>query len=142
MTTKPLSPDNIITKPGWINQAAKFLSVGAANTLLDAALYFALTRWFGLGGMATLAKGISYSVGILNSYYWNKIWTFKLESPSNGRVFVGFALANLFSLAINASVMYICINTLAFPEALAWFGATGAAFVWNFLISKFVVFRQ
>ena len=57
--------------PKWLKQAAKFGSVGVLNTLLDVALYFVLTRWLGLGDKPTFAKGISYSVGVLNSYFLN-----------------------------------------------------------------------
>ena len=52
----------------WVRQALKFLSVGVLNTLLDAALYFALTRWLGLTDYKVFAKAISYGVGILNSF--------------------------------------------------------------------------
>ena len=149
MTSRPILPQSLAQRTGalqtqtrWINQAARFLSVGMLNTLLDAALYFTLTRWLGFGTRQVLAKSISYGAGILNSYYWNKTWTFKLEGSGNWRVFASFILANLISLAINAVTMVICLEVLALPESLAWLVATGAAFVWNFLVSKFLVFKQ
>lgn len=53
--------------PVWLGQAVKFLSVGVLNTALDASLYFVLTRWLGFSTLQTLAKGISYGAGVLNS---------------------------------------------------------------------------
>ncbi len=38
-------------------QIAKFMTVGVLNTAIDAAAYFALTRWLGLGSMLVLARG-------------------------------------------------------------------------------------
>ena len=125
-----------------VQQALKFLSVGVLNTLLDALLYFALTRWLGLADYKVLAKAISYGVGILNSFYWNKNWTFKNQAQATWRVFAVFVLVNLVSLMINAGMMYACLELLALPDALGWLTATGVVFAWNFLLSKFVVFNN
>jgi len=142
--------------PVWLEQAAKFLSVGILNTALDASLYFVLTRWLalryaaalltgysgqGFSTLQTLAKGISYGAGIINSFYWNKSWTFKSDA---GTVvaFVPFALANLAALAINAGVMHICLNALALHEIVSLVLATGITFLWNFIVSKFFIFKR
>jgi putative flippase GtrA len=53
----------------WLEQAFKFGAVGLLNTALDLSLYLLLTRWIGLA--AGFAKSISYSAGMLNSFYWN-----------------------------------------------------------------------
>ena len=127
--------------PVWLEQAVKFLSVGVLNTVLDASLYFVLTRWLGLSTLQTLAKGISYGAGILNSFYWNKSWTFKSDAGTVA-AFVPFALANLAALAINASVMHVCLNALALHEIVSLALATGSTFLWNFIISKFVIFKK
>jgi putative flippase GtrA len=136
--------------PVWLEQAAKFLSVGILNTALDASLYFVLTRWLalryavasltgysgqGFSTLPTLAKSISYGAGILNSFYWNKSWTFKSDAGTMA-AFVPFVLANLAGLAINAGVMHVCLNTFHLPELMSLALATGAAFPWNFAVNK------
>jgi len=127
--------------PVWLEQAAKFLSVGILNTALDAGLYFVLTRWLGFAAFKTLAKSISYGAGILSSFYWNKSWSFKSDA-SAATTFAPFALANLAALAINAGVMHICLDTLALHEIPSLGLATGITFLWNFTISKFFIFKQ
>jgi putative flippase GtrA len=127
--------------PAWLEQAAKFLSVGILNTALDAGLYFVLTRWLGFSTLPTLAKGISYGVGILNSFYWNKSWTFGSDTGTM-TAFVPFVVANLAALAINAGLMHVCLNTLGLPEIPSLALATGSTFLWNFTISKFVIFKS
>jgi putative flippase GtrA len=126
--------------PIWIEQAAKFLSVGVLNTALDASLYFTLTRWLGFSTLQTLAKGISYGAGILNSFFWNRSWTFKSDA-STLTTFVPFALANLAGLAINAGAMHICLNVLSLHEILSLALATGTSLSWNFIASKVFVFK-
>jgi putative flippase GtrA len=136
------NPAKWVSLPPWIEQAFKFLSVGVLNTLLDAGLYFALTRWLGLASLPVLAKGISYSVGVINSFYWNKTWTFKVETGATWAIFLSFVLANLVGLGVNAGVMHLCLNVLSLHELLSLLFATGAAFAWNFVVSKFLVFKK
>jgi len=123
--------------PGWLAQILKFCLVGALNTLLDAGLYLALTRWLGLGQLPALAKGLSYGAGIVNSFYWNKTWTFGSES---GKL-TPFVLTNLIALGINAGVMYVCLNELYLHEALGLVLATLSSFGWNFGVSKWLIFK-
>jgi putative flippase GtrA len=130
----------ILPYPAWLEQAAKFLSVGVLNTALDASLYFALTRWLGFAALETLAKAISYGAGLLNSFYWNKSWTFKSDAGTVAAL-VPFALANLVGLGINVGVMDVCLNDLSLHEITSFVLATGSTFLWNFIISKFVVFK-
>jgi putative flippase GtrA len=137
MTTIKRTPLYLV----WLEQAVKFLSVGVLNTALDASLYFVLTRWLGLSTLPTLAKGISYGAGILNSFYWNKSWTFRSDA-STVAAFVPFALANLAALAINASIMHVCLNALGLHEIVSLVLATGSTFLWNFIISKFLIFKK
>jgi len=127
--------------PVWLEQAAKFLSVGVLNTALDAGLYLVLTRWLGFSTLQTQAKGISYGVGIVNSFYWNKSWTFRSEA--NTLATLGpFVLSSLVAIAINAGVMYLGLNTFNLPDTIALVLATGITFLWNFTISKFFIFRR
>jgi putative flippase GtrA len=124
----------------WLEQAAKFLSVGILNTALDASLYFVLTRWLGFAAFKTLAKGISYGIGILNSFYWNKSWTFKSDAAKVA-AFLPFVLANLAGLAINTGVMRVCLNALGLHEIPSLALATGITLSWNFTASKVLVFK-
>jgi putative flippase GtrA len=125
----------------WPVQAIKFLAVGVLNTLVDAGLYLALTRWLGLAALPTLAKGISYGAGVLNSFYWNRSWTFRSDANTIGAL-IAFVLANLAALALNAGIMHLGLNMLQLPESIAFVAATGSTPVWSFTISKFVVFRR
>lgn len=123
----------------WIGQAVKFGAVGLLNTALDLGLYFALTRWIGLA--AVFAKSISYGAGLLNSFYWNKSWTFRSKASTRATL-LPFILVNLAGLAINTGVMQLCLKGLQFPEIVALGLATVSTLVWNFTTSKLLVFRK
>ena len=128
--------------PVWLEQAAKFLSVGILNTALDVGLYFVLTRWIGaFAAWRVVAKGISYGAGVLNSFYWNKSWTFQSEASTLATL-GPFALANLAALAINAGVMHVCLNAFGLHEIVSLALATSGTFLWNFTVSKFLIFKK
>jgi len=125
---------------GWRIQALKYTLVGVSNTLIDAAAYYALTRWLWLGSLPVLAKGIAYAIGMVNSFYWNHNWTF--HSSSNlWRAGLLFSLTNIAALGINAAVMHLGLDTFNIGESFALILATGAAFCWNFFTNKLVVFK-
>ena len=125
----------------WAAQGIKFLSVGVLNTLVDGGLYFVLTRWLGLASLPILAKGISYTAGVLNSFYWNKTWTFR-STISASKTFLPFLGANLAALGLNAGVMYLAYNRAGLPESISFFLATASTLLWNFALSKFLIFKK
>ena len=127
--------------PVWFRQAARYSAVGLFNTLLDASLYLLLTRWLGLAGLKVLAKGISCSISTVNSFHWNRSWTFQ----SNARavaIFAPFLLASLVAIAINAAAMDLCLDLLHQQEIPSLVMATGITLLWNFSVNKFVVFKR
>jgi putative flippase GtrA len=131
-----------LSYPVWLEQAVKFLSVGILNTALDVSLYFVLTRWIGiLAAWRVVTKGISYGFGVLNSFYWNRSWTFQSEARAASTL-APFVLVNLAALGINAGIMHVCLNAFDLPELLSLALATGTAFLWNFAVNKLVVFKK
>jgi len=127
--------------PVWLTQAAKFVLVGILNTAFDVGLYLVLTRWIGVfARWRVVAKGISYGAGVLNSFYWNRSWTFKVRAGV--AAFTAFVAANLMAMAINAGVMYLALNEFGLPEGLALALATGTTFVWNFTLCRWLIFKQ
>ena len=125
-----------------VTQAARFLSVGVLNTLVDWGVYFLLTRLIGFfASQPGLAKGISYGAGILNSYLFNRAWTFRSQASARATL-APFVLANLAGLALNVGVMQACRAWLHLPELLSLALATGATLAWNFTISKFLIFKR
>jgi putative flippase GtrA len=125
----------------WIEQGAKFILVGLMNTGIDIGLYFTLTRFLAIFAEANVvAKAISYAAGVLNSYLWNRSWTFKSRDRS-WKTFAPFMLSNLIGLSINAAVLWLGL-LLSIPEILALVIATSVTLVWNFIISKLVIFNR
>lgn len=125
----------------WLKQAVKFGLVGVLNTAVDLGTYFVLTRWLGMAGLPVAAKSISYCVGILNSFFWNKTWTFR-STASTWKTLGPFILVSLAGLGMNTGGMQLGLNVLHLPEVVALGLATVFTLAWNFIFSKFVIFRK
>jgi putative flippase GtrA len=59
----------------FIKQAVKFAFVGGMNTAVTFLAYALLYRLLGLDEY--WANGIGYALGLINSFIWNKLWTFR-----------------------------------------------------------------
>jgi len=136
-----------------IYQAGKFALVGALNTFIDLGILNILIWFTGIatGLWYSVFKGISFLIATINSYFWNKHWTFeKGEKAFAPREFSKFLVVTIVGLGINVGIASIVVNVLG-PQwgitAKMWatFGALTAtllAWVWNFFSSKFIVFKK
>ncbi len=118
----------------------KFNIVGVMNTALDLGI-FALLTWVGLG--EGLAKTVSYSCGVLNSYFWNSRWTFKQEHKKSAREFLLFVLVNLVSYAVARIVLQGSLTWLHIENAnIRNLIATPVSVIVNFIGNRLFVFKK
>ncbi len=148
-----------------IYQIAKFAIIGVANVLVDLGILSLLTILFSLqfkiqstdALIATITfyslfKSISFIIANINSYLWNKHWTFdqgkKKQTKSE---FVQFFAVSLVGFLINvfvASVVFkIVLGSLTSlnPGQLGLLGAAAGSIVglaWNFIGYKLWVFKK
>ena len=125
----------------WVKQVVKFLSVGVVNTILDISVYIILTRLVPFFSIHKVwAKGVSFIVGVTNSFIFNRAWTFR--STVGLSSFLPFIMVSIASLGINTGVMYVLYESMSVNEFIALGIATAATLSWNFITSKFLVFRE
>lgn len=125
-----------------VKQLVKFAFVGVLNTVLDVTLYFLLSRYVGLfQSRLVWAKGIAYMVSTINSFLWNRSWTFRSQIKSH-KTIMPFILLSFASVAINTGTMYVCLTALHLNELVSLVIATFVVFAWNFTTSKYLVFQQ
>jgi len=135
-----------------IYQASKFLLVGILNTLIDLGVlnFLILVSGTASGLSFSLFKGASFLVAVVNSYFWNKFWTFeKKETTKAPKEFAQFFVVALIGLGINVLIASFVVNVIGPQFGLSekiWanLGAIAATFfgmTWNFLGYKFIVFK-
>jgi putative flippase GtrA len=110
---------------------ARFLVVGASNTLLTLAVY-ALLLAAGLPYLAALAP--AYGLGALNGYTLNRAWTFR-AGAFRGVALARYVLVQAAGLALNAALLAVLVRDLGADEllgqALVLPVVTGVLFVVN-----------
>ncbi|MFH1657226.1 MAG: GtrA family protein [bacterium] len=141
----------LATKIKFIWQLAKFVLVGVLNTVIDIGVLNILIYLSGLasGTFYSAFKGLSFALSVVNSYFWNKHWTFGKKNEKSRKEFIQFFIVSLIGFAINVTSASLIVNIIGPQFGLSsttWanVGAIGAAFcgmTWNFLGYKFIVFK-
>lgn len=80
-----------------VRQFVKFCIVGVSNTVLTLSVIFLLMRVFEVNYI--IANMVGYLLGVVNSFLWNKRWTFRSKGPL-GRESVAFGLVFAVSYVI------------------------------------------
>jgi len=90
------------------------------------------------GGFANI---ISYSAGIANSFFWNRIWTFRVLTET-GRQLKRFVSLNVFCLFLSSFIIFIFVDIFGWPYRPVWVVTMSFITVLNFIGNKFWVFRR
>lgn len=134
--------------PGLL-QFIKFGIVGVVNTGVDWVVFYVLINNF-LGDFHAIAKAISFTVAMLNSYLWNTVWTFKKEyqnvKENKSAVFGKFLAVSLVGWGLNVLVYAFAAKDLQIEifnrDLLPLVFASGAAIVWNFFANKLWTYKK
>jgi len=133
-------------------QFIKFFLVGVLNTGIDFGVLNLLmfsTR-ITSGFYYSIFKAISFTCGVINSYIWNKRWTFQKGKSFEKKEFSKFFTINLIALGVNigmASVLVNLVGPIGRISLYAWanisaLAAAGFTTLINFFGYKYLVFRE
>lgn len=129
--------------PSTLRKFALFGLVGVINTLVDWATFWTLGAMLpNADQMVWLAKGASYCVGVLTSFFLNARITFRHEYQAigeqrdggRGRAFVRFWVVALVCLVIN-SLAYELMRGTVYFDLVALVGATAVAYLTGFVLN-------
>ncbi len=122
-----------------VKQAIKYGIVGASNTLITAVVIWIMMK--GLGCSDVLSNVVGYAAGVLNSFVWNKQWTFKSDAgwmSSGLRFAVAFGVCYGLQLVLLVYVLnrYVPIDPY-YNQLLAMVFYTAI----NFVVNKYYTFK-
>lgn len=133
-------------------QIGKFASVGVLNTLIDFGVLNFLSLSFQVfdGSLVALFNIIGFTLANINSYFWNKFWTFGSYKKKSTIEFARFFAISIIGISINTAIVYLMttyVSTLGEFNASQWENvakavATLISLIWNFLGYKFIVFSS
>jgi putative flippase GtrA len=99
-----------------VRQFVKYGIVGASNTVITFAIY-SLAVVLGLQYLVALIVG--YLAGSLNSYVFNRRWTFDASHRSHGTVGSRFAIVQAVAIGANLALLYLFVHQFGFHKIAA-----------------------
>jgi putative flippase GtrA len=124
--------------PRLAQQAFGYLIVGGLAAVVDIGLFHVLAPRF--AGVLAPAV-ISFLVAAVVNYSLSSIWVYRRQWRSLRRAGMFLLFASV-GLAINASVTWALANHLPIIPTVAKVGGVCIAFIANFLMNTFIVFRK
>ena len=157
-------PEEPADYPAGLKQFSKFLVVGVSNFVISFAVFYLLYNYwklssifYGLLGQAgkdlenlilqlgatsldaTLANIFGYGAGTINSFIWNKFWTFQVKHQA-GTQFGRFLALNLSCLILSSASLFLFTDYLRWSYLPVWFVTMAVVTIVNFMVSKYWVF--
>lgn len=130
-------------------QLSKFGLVGVLNTAIDFGILNFLSVYTGTtSGVGLIPiKAASFSIALVNSYFWNKGWVFEGKKGANP---VSFVIVSVIGIFINVGTVIVLTTIVKSPGNIPdelWLNianvvATGFSMVWNYLGYRLVVFKK
>lgn len=133
-------------------QMGKNILVGILNSAIDLGILNLLMFVTGraTGYVFLLFKALSFSGASVNSYFWNKLWTFEDRGQGEATEFAKFYSVALGGLLIHEVVINVVVNVVGpqfgiSPGLWANVGNVAAIFLgffWDFFGYKLLVFKD
>jgi putative flippase GtrA len=158
-----------------LRQFVKFAIVGGTSNVIDVGLHYVLMFGILVGGRplgetfgewllqafpslfafakdapaaaVPVFKVLTAGLAIVNSFIWNRRWTFRIVGPEErGRQFHRFLIVSLIGMALNTLVLTALNNVIPGHAKRSWAVASAVATVvvafWNFSGQKLWAFRK
>ncbi len=119
-------------------QFFKFSLVGISNTLIHYFVFLILLKILHINYL--ISSGLGFCCGLINSYYLNRRFTFKVTNKGNFNEGYKFIVVNIFALLMNLGCMNILVGLGIVPEIAQILAIIGSYSV-NFSGNKFWTFR-
>lgn len=172
----PDAPITPFLKRRVIRQFVKFCIVGAMSTVIDLGLHYVLmfvATWDGQSLSSVVGNWVQHSIlgnsnpqadevqnaafgvfkipsvglAILNSFYWNRKWTFEISDKADQhRQLVKFVVVALIGMCLNVVIATAFHRIIPGHEKRSWALANLIAMVivvfWNFFAQRLWTFRK
>jgi putative flippase GtrA len=134
-------------------QLFKFTLVGLSSTAVDKGTLWLLLRDILPGTPWWISASISYALGVVNGFFWNRHWTFRAREHGTARAqFVRFLSTNVAGLMLNLGATKAFLSLLSGVASSRGVPATQQVIIgsvcaipfvtlWNFSASKYWTFR-
>src|ERR1700719_2205674 len=95
-------------------QILRFCLVGGLNTFVDVLIFNLLVWGFPTqdSGLLVIFNSLAYLIGAINSFCWNKLWTFKQRSSASNDQLARFAVVTSMGIICNDAFLWLATSIL------------------------------
>lgn len=122
------------------HSAPRFAVVGVGNFFVSFAVFYLCYHYLPAGGASgAVANVFAYVAGMINSFVWNRSWTFNAEGGVAGQA-LRFTVVNLVSLSLGTLVVHVFVDRMHYPELAVWIPLAVLIVIMNYLGCKYWAF--
>lgn len=123
-----------------LRQPLKFGLIGVLNTLINLIVFYFL--FDSLGIHYIFSAIFAFFVANINSFIWNKIWTFEEKFKNKFKIkYLKFLNVSLLALGFNLFFLYIFVEFFNLNHLLSQFLAICFSLSINFFLNKRWTFK-
>ena len=115
----------------------KYIAVGGASAVLEYALFNIL--YSGVGLPTLVANSIAIVITVIFHFNMQKRWTFR-DPQSLQRQLPRYLMMIAVAAVLNNLLVYLFVDIMLLPAALAKLLQIGLLFGWTFTVSRLIVF--
>lgn len=104
-------------------------------------LQFHLKHFSIASGDAAVSSVVAYLGGMVNSFFLNKTWTFRVKEYSSGQVW-RFSILNLVGLTLGSALMLLFVDGMGGPYMIVWSVTITCTTIFNYLGNKYWTFAS
>ncbi len=115
-------------------EIVRFCFVGGLSLLVDCAVLFGLTEFFGVHYL--YSAGISFTVSVIFNYWLCVTYVFKgakKQTPKQAAIFIG---SSVVGLGLNQVCMWFFVEIIFLHYMAAKLGATAIVTLWNYFAKR------
>ena len=121
------------------NTFKRFVIIGIVSNILNFTFY---TLIFLIFSNIVVSSVVGYSLGVLSSYYFGKVWVFESEQVFKLSEMFKFMLIYIIG-GLGMTLIIIWLNQdLNINYQVSWIGGAIFAIINNYLGSKYIVFKK
>ena len=116
-----------------------FTLIGGVNTAVDYGVFFILHTLLSVGSL--IAQVISFSSGVICSYFLNRRFTFKAQNKMSTSEVVKFIILNLIAMGSSVLVVWVCETHFGISPYIAKLISMIVSFTINYIGNRFFIFK-
>ena len=121
------------------NNFKRFVIIGVVSNIINFTFY---TLIFLIFSNIVVSSVVGYSLGVLSSYYFGKVWVFESEQVFKLSEMFKFMLIYIIG-GLGMTLIIIWLNQdLNIDYQISWIGGAIFAIINNYLGSKYIVFKK